>query len=77
MGNSSNTSYSEWAQDRSTIRKRIITTMPLFQIKNVPYDNKINDDSGSGAYKDIVTWKPARESPHFLLSVNGDNRLSC
>ena len=45
------------------------TTKPLFQIKSVPYDNKINDDSGSGARYDIATWKPVRESPHFLLGV--------
>lgn len=44
--------------------------MTLFQIKTVKYDNKINDDAGSGARGYLSTWKPAREFPHFLLGVN-------
>jgi hypothetical protein len=32
--------------------------MPLLNVKQVRFDNRVYDDSGSGAYKDLTTWKP-------------------
>jgi hypothetical protein len=45
----------------------------LLEVKSVPFNNKINDDSGSGAKLDISTWKPTLERGWFYLGPAATN----
>jgi hypothetical protein len=34
---------------------------PKLEVQSVPFSSLLNNDAGSGANKDLATWKPARE----------------
>ncbi|KAF9462830.1 hypothetical protein BDZ94DRAFT_1290096 [Collybia nuda] len=43
------------------------------EVKSVYFDIRINDDSGSGARKDLFTWKPQLPSGWFYLGPAATN----